>query len=569
MTHESMSSVSSQSSGTLSRKATKRDDAAATLQPTYSLRQTLTAGVPGAIDPTDLPIRTLNPEADLNEYITETPSGLIPKRTKTHDGKEEEWELVTWKENDPENPKNFPKWKKWYITMTVAWTCFIVAFCSGVITADFEDVMATFNVSQEVAFLTITTFVVGFGVGPMVFAPASEMYGRYPVYTVTLLLAVIFEIPCAVAKNIGTLLVCRAIDGIAFSAPMTLVGGTLSDIWSNEERGVPMAAFSAAPFLGPAIGPLVGGFVGDAKGWRWLYWLQLIFSGVVWIQMTLTVPETYTPALLLKRAKKLRKETGNNKYCTEQELDSRSTGEKLRVFLFRPFQLLFLEPIVFFISLYMSVLYGLLYMFFVAYPIVYVEGKGYSEGITGLMFIPLALGVIMSAFFSPLINKQYLRIYAKYNGKPPAEMRLIPMMWSCFFIPIGLFIFAWTSYSHVHWFGPAIGGWSVGFGFIFLYNSANNYLVDTYQHQAASALAAKTFLRSLWGAGAVLFTEQMYHRLNDQWASTLLAFIGVGCCAIPYVFWFFGPAIRKFSKYAYHDPEEGEAQAQEKGPQEV
>ena len=84
----------------------------------------------------------------------------------------------------------------------------------------------------------------------MVFAPGSEMVGRRLVYGATLGIAVIFIIPCAVAKNIGTLIVCRAIDGIAFSAPMTLVGGTLADLWKNEERGVPMAAFSAAPFLG-------------------------------------------------------------------------------------------------------------------------------------------------------------------------------------------------------------------------------------------------------------------------------------------------------------------------------
>lgn len=95
---------------------------------------------------------------------------------------------------------------------------------------------------------------------------------------------------------------------------------------------------------------------------------------------------------------------------------------------------------------------------------------------TGLMFIPLALGVLMSAACAPFVNKNYLKISQKYDGKPPAEMRLIPMMWSCWLIPIGLFIFAWTSYPQIHWFGPAIGGWPVGFGFIFLYNSANNYL---------------------------------------------------------------------------------------------
>lgn len=200
----------------------------------------------------------------------------------------------------------------------------------------------------------------------MVFAPMSEMVGRQLVYGVTLFAAVIFVIPCAVAQNIGTLIVCRAIDGIAFSAPMTLVGGTLADLWRNEERGVPMAAFSAAPFLGPAIGPLVGGFLGDASGWRWLYWLQLILAGVAWFLITFTVPETYAPIILKRRAKKLRKAENDPTYVTEGELNALPMKEKLQIVFFRPFQLLFLEPIVLFIAIYMSVLYGLLYMFFVA-----------------------------------------------------------------------------------------------------------------------------------------------------------------------------------------------------------
>jgi MFS family permease len=136
-----------------------------------------------------------------------------------------------------------------------------------------------------------------------------------------------------------------------------------------------MAAFSAAPFIGPGVGPLVGGFLSEAGGWRWLYWIQLILSGCVWILITFTVPETYAPRLLAVRAKKLRKETGDAKFVTEQDLDTRPFTQRLSLFLLRPFQLLFRELIVFFISLYMSVLYGLLYMFFVAYPIVYQKGK--------------------------------------------------------------------------------------------------------------------------------------------------------------------------------------------------
>lgn len=149
------------------------------------------------------------------------------------------------------------------------------------------------------------------------------------------------------------------------------------------------------------------------------------------------------------------------------------------------------------------------------------------------------------------MNKHYLKMVHKHNNNPPAEVRLVPMMVSCWLIPIGLFIFAWTSYHRLIWVGPALAGFPVGFGFIFLYNSANNYLVDCYQHQAASALAAKTFIRSFWGAAVVLFTDHMYARLGDQWASSLLAFLALACCAIPFLFWTYGARIRKRSKYAF------------------
>lgn len=305
-----------------------------------------------------------------------------------------------------------------------------------------------------------------------------------------------------------------------------------------------------------AVGPLVGGFLSDAAGWRWLYYIQLIMAGIVWVLITFTVPETYAPIILTRRARALRESTGEADHVTEQDLDKRPLSERLRFFMLRPFQLLFGELIVFLISLYMSVLYGLLYMFFVAFPIIYQSGKGYSAGKTGLMFIPVAVGVILSAVCSPLINKHYIKMSERHNGHPPAEIRLIPMMASCWFIPIGLFIFAWTSYSELSWAGPAMGGFPVGFGFIFLYNSANNYLVDSYQHQAASALAAKTCIRSFWGAAVVLFTGQMYERLGDQWASSLLAFISLACCAIPFLFWKYGARIRARSKYAYGGDED-------------
>lgn len=132
-----------------------------------------------------LPYRTLTPNANMAEYTTEDPRGEIPvaraataQKPDEPSAQNEQYKLVTFVPNDPENPKNWSKLFRWYCTLVVALTCFVVAFCSSVITADIAGVVKEFNVSEEVALLSISVFVVGFGIGPMAFAPLSEIYGR-------------------------------------------------------------------------------------------------------------------------------------------------------------------------------------------------------------------------------------------------------------------------------------------------------------------------------------------------------------------------------------------------------
>lgn len=456
---------------------------------------------------------------------------------------------------DKGDPKNKSEALKWLYTVLLGIICFVVALGSAIVTGDLERPKEYFGVSEEVIILaSVTMFVLGFGLGPLVFAPLSEELGRKPIYVVTLFVAVIFIIPCALAKNIGTLIVCRLIDGVAFSAPMTLIGGSLADIWHVEKRGMAMAVFSMAPFIGPVMGPLFGGLLCDhAPTWRWVYWAFLIIAGTIYVVFILIVPETHTSTLLKARAKHLRKITGDELYCAVSELKVRSLGEVAEESLLRPFVLL-KELIVFLMTLYMSVLYGLLYMFFFAYPIVFQKDKGYSATKTGVMFIPLGVGVIAASCLAPIINWDYNRITQPMRDRgefPPAELRLIPMMYGCWFVPIGLFAFAWSSYPWLSWAGPSISGFSVGFGFMLLYNPANNYIVDSYQHYAASGLAAKTFVRSIWGACVPLFTIQMYDRLGNEWATSLMAFIAAACCLIPFLFYIYGAKIRSYSKYAY------------------
>lgn len=86
-------------------------------------------------------------------------------------------------------------------------------------------------------------YVLGFAFGPLLLAPLSEKFGRSPVYFVGWFLLVIFQIPVALAPNIGTVIVCRFIGGFFGSAPLTNTGGTVSDLWSRNTSGPAMAIY--------------------------------------------------------------------------------------------------------------------------------------------------------------------------------------------------------------------------------------------------------------------------------------------------------------------------------------
>ncbi|KAI9494083.1 major facilitator superfamily domain-containing protein [Zychaea mexicana] len=434
-----------------------------------------------------------------------------------------------WEADDPANPYNWSKLYRWVHTLIVSSLVISVAFGSSVISGDQGGVMSEFNVSSTVTALQVSLMVCGFGVGPILWSPLSETIGRKPVYIIAIGIYVIFNIPCALAPNIGTILVCRFIAGFFASVVLTLAGGSISDIFKAEERGAAIAYFAAAPYAGPVLGPIVGGwvFVGT-QSWRWIYWVNMIFSGVMWIVICF-LPETYGPVLLRRRR------GGTLSEALRKNFDLQTT-------LVRPFTLLLTEPILFLMSLYIAIIYALLYGFFGCYPIIFGDIWGMNSGFVGLMFLGVMVGVALALFITPQFEKRYI----KSNQTP--EDRLPGMMFSAPFIPISLFIFGWT--SHAHWAGPMCAGIPFGFGMVLVYYAANNYIIDCFSQYCASALAAKTIIRSGGGAAFPLFVGPLYRNLGSQWASSLLAFISLAIIPIPFVFYKWGPQIRAKSHSA-------------------
>ncbi|CAO1628434.1 unnamed protein product [Parajaminaea phylloscopi] len=463
--------------------------------------------------------------------------------------------MVHWEgEADPENPQNWGKGYRWYLTALAGFLVLNSTFTSSAPSGVIAGMIGTFGFSTEVAVLTISMFVAGYCLGPLIWGPLSERIGRKPVFLVALLCYTGMNVGCALSKNTASILVFRFLAGAFGASPLTNSGGVIADIWGPKTRGDAMAIFAIAPFAGPAVGPIVGGFIQvSGTDWRWLFWVCTIFSGACFIVTALTLPETYAPAILKKKAKRIRKETEDDRYKAPLDLVEVNIGSLLKGIFLKPFAMLAQEPMLLAMTIYMSFVYGVLYLLFEAFPIVFEEGHGFNTGVEGLMFIPFFLGGIVAVIiFFFVFNPRYVRLLESMpkGQRVPPEERLLPVMVAAPAMVIALFWFAWTSYPSISWWSPALAGALLGFALLFIFVGLFNYIVDAYLAAAASALSGNTVVRSAFGAGFPLFARQMYMKLGTQWASSLLGFLALAMVPIPFVLYKFGGRVRAWSKHA-------------------
>ncbi|GAO52258.1 hypothetical protein G7K_6339-t1 [Saitoella complicata NRRL Y-17804] len=459
---------------------------------------------------------------------------------------------IEWEENDPEDPFNWSRTRKWVVTVVANLMTFMVAFNAGAYTPGQAGMEETFGVSRVAIICGLTVYALGFGVAPLVLAPLSEVYGRNPVYIVSFLIYTVFFIECALSQNLATMLVGRFIQGCAGSTGSTMVGGTLADIWHSDERGTPMSMFATVAMVSTSLGPLVAGYINDGLGWRWIHWIQMIVCGVCCIVFVLVLRESRGSVLLSKRAKKMRKETGDQRIRAPADDERASLAVLVKVSLTRPLWLLISEPVVFSFSLWLAFVWGILYLFLESIPLTFQTVHGFSTSSVSLVFLAMTIGVLIGAVLDFTVQQPlYLKSAQRSEtGQPIPESRLYSSCVGSLILTGGMFMYGWSSREGVHWIVPTIAVAMVGFGLYTIYLCVFNYLSDIYGRYASSALAAQSFLRNMFGAGFPLFTVQMFNKLGFAWASSLLGFIALALSAVPFVLMKWGPEIRRRSKFA-------------------
>ena len=331
---------------------------------------------------------------------------------------------------------------------------------------------------------------------------------------------------------------------------MTNTGGVLGDIWTPKQRGIAIIAYAFAVVGGPVLGPIVGGAVVQSYlRWRWTEYLTGILMLFILTLDILILDESYPPRLLVYKARRLRIDTGNWALHAKFEEWDVTLKEMAVKFGARPFQML-LTPICFCIALYASFVYGILYGTLAAFPIEFQEIRGWNLLVGALPFLALLTGILLGGAANALNQTHYMRCYEANGNKAVPEARLPPMMVGSVVFAGGLFVFGWTSDKSIPWIAPCIGAAMMGFGFFTIFQGALNYLIDTFQKYAASAVAANTFLRSVFAAAFPMFINPMYHNMGTPWATSVFGFIAIAMIPIPILFSVFGKRIRARGKYS-------------------
>jgi MFS family permease len=421
------------------------------------------------------------------------PPGIQRKEITDSNGTPSTVFLVSWEhDQDPMDPRNYSTTSRITATLIVSALAFAVGAASSIESAVLPQNAAAFNVSEVVASLATGLYLLGFAAGSLVSGPLSEILGRNAVYIGSLTLFMIFIMVSGLAPNIGAQLAFRFLAGIFGCPPLTCAGGTIADLWNPLEKTLTFPLYAILSFGGPVFGPVISSYMGQGTlSWRWTNWIMLIMSGLIMGLILLFQPETYTPLLLKWKAAHLRQVTGDDRYRSEMDLHKFALFSRVGGACKRQFEITIHEPIILLISLYMTVIYIVLFTFFDGYPFIFQDVHGISQGLANIIWVAMYVGIAAAGLWVPVVyrwTKKEFTAAASSSSSSPAtsssatardtptdtenataattvdaqanpesknphptrpENRLWFAMLGAPFIPIGLFWMGWTDYvSH-------------------------------------------------------------------------------------------------------------------------
>ncbi|KAJ1728566.1 hypothetical protein LPJ61_003969 [Coemansia biformis] len=396
---------------------------------------------------------------------------------------------------------------------------------------------------------TVSSFIIAMAVFPLIWSNLADYIGRKPVYALSMLIFTCGSIGCALSHNLTALIASRIVQSAGASAVQGAGAGTISDVFPREQRGTALGIYYLGPLFGPCLGPLIGGYIGQNVGWRWVFWVLVIWGGVMILLAVFVLPETHR-RIVAKR------------YVIQQlhippKLGLKDNNPLLDIATVR-------YPVIALTMFHYAMLFGTYFTNATVQPLAYDKVYGLSQGTSGLCFLASGVGCLIGSTGGGYITDVLLRRCRRRSqpaepaseeageaseptstAQVPAEARLGAMWIGSAVFLCGIIICGWLVENNLSLAGVLVTQFFIGTGMAFTFQSLGGYLIDIYPSQSARITGVQNFWRSAWAAAVVQLSPTMLTNIGWGWTYTTMFSLTLTSLMLMQIVVFRGGALRK------------------------
>ncbi|KAJ4291667.1 hypothetical protein N0V90_009562 [Kalmusia sp. IMI 367209] len=482
------------------------------------------------------------------------------------DGPKHTGVILDFEKGDVENPREWPMAYKWGMVALLAFTAFTVFVtqartfgtnadistrtftCISVVPVANKIVseLSDDTASPSTSALLVTIWELGEAAGPLLIAPLSEVYGRYPVMNVCNVLFITASLLAARSESTALFIGARALTGAAVASNV-LNPAIIGDIFESEQRGSALSLVTLAPLIGGAIGPAIGGAIAQTLGWRFVLLIAAGLAVACEVTFLTCFRETYKMVILKRKVVHIQEDAGQHPDQHTGEV----AGNKLWFAITRPFTVLFGSGVLLALSLFGSVMFSFFYVISTTLPDILEDKYGFTPAQTGSSFISFSIGSFISVLLCNFsLDRIYIRLRkANPKGQGLPEHRLPLTLIGGVTLPLSVLAYGWIAHFQLPVVFLLLSVGVMGFTLLMAFVPLSAYVVDACGPYSASALTGVIVSRCLMGTFLPLSAGPLAENFGYGWAFTLLSALSLCLAPIPFLVFRYGEKWRQGSEF--------------------